>query len=272
MSTPSAPRRRPRRRRKGSGASSAENSPKPVKSDNSGAVDSDKPPAKPTPASVRASTPTSPKPASSQKPAAKKPSGKPAAKKSAPKKRPRLTRVEETSAGGLVVRVIDGQADAALIGRIDRRKRLVWSMPKGHLEAGETAEQAAEREVAEETGIIAHVVAPLGVIDFWFVAEGRRIHKTVHHFVLRATGGELSDEDVEVEEVDWVPLQELPTRLGYADERRLLARVPALLAQAGFVVNAAILEVLENSGGDNDRAAEPAEPAEHGAVAGADSA
>ena len=152
-----------------------------------------------------------------------------------------MVRVEETSAGGLVVRIRPGGADAALIGRLDRRKRLVWSMPKGHVEEGETAEMAAVREAAEETGIASRVLAPLGVIDFWFVAEGRRIHKTVHHFLLEATGGELSDEDVEVEEVAWVPLEELPTRLGYADERRLLSRVPDLLGNAGFTVDASAL-------------------------------
>ena len=137
----------------------------------------------------------------------------------------------------MVLRLDGGQIEAALIGRLDRRKRLVWSMPKGHLEEGETAEQAAVREAEEETGIQSRVIAPLGVIDFWFVAEGRRIHKTVHHFVLEATGGALSDEDIEVEEVAWVPVAELPTRLGYADERRLLERVPGLLADAGFHVD-----------------------------------
>ena len=119
---------------------------------------------------------------------------------------------------------------AALIGRLDRRGRLLWSLPKGHIEAGETAEQAAVREVEEETGIIGRVVAPLGTIDFWFVAEDRRVHKTVHHFLLRALGGELSDDDVEVAEVAWVPLGELESRLAYADERRLIRRATELLA------------------------------------------
>jgi 8-oxo-dGTP pyrophosphatase MutT (NUDIX family) len=147
-----------------------------------------------------------------------------------PSARKYLRRVEETSAGGLVVDGTDMAARAALIGRLDRRGRLRWSLPKGHVEAGETTEAAAIREVAEETGITGRVLAPLGTIDFWFVAEGRRIHKTVHHFLLMAQSGELSDEDVEVEEVEWVPLGELANRLAYDDERRLIQAVPGLLA------------------------------------------
>jgi 8-oxo-dGTP pyrophosphatase MutT (NUDIX family) len=132
--------------------------------------------------------------------------------------------VHETSAGGLVIDGIDGPHEhqvAALIGRIDRRGRMLWSLPKGHIEQGETAEQTAIREVAEETGIEGKVLAALGSIDYWFVTEGRRVHKTVHHYLMRFSGGELSDEDIEVTEVAWVPLQELPARLAYADERRL---------------------------------------------------
>lgn len=141
----------------------------------------------------------------------------------------RLTR-EETSAGGLVV---DDRGRAAIISRRNKRGRVVWSLPKGHLEQGETLEQAAIREVGEETGIIGRVLAPLGVIDFYFTADAQRIHKTVHHYLLRAEGGELSRDDIEVDDVAWIALEELDQTLSYADERALLTRVPDLLADAG---------------------------------------
>ena len=147
-----------------------------------------------------------------------------------PPRRP-LRRVDETSAGGLVLDKRGPDACGALIGRLDRRGRLLWSLPKGHVEAGETEPQTAVREVHEETGILGEVVGKLGTIDFWFVADGRRVHKTVHHYLLLATGSlELSDEDVEVSEVAWVPVAELASKLAYADERRLLEKVPDLLA------------------------------------------
>lgn len=162
------------------------------------------PPAVPTPPAVAATDPDSPRPR-------RRPG-------------PRLRTVRETSAGGLVVDGLDRPREeqlAALIGRMDRRGRMLWSLPKGHIEQGETAEQTAIREVAEETGIRGDVLAALGSIDYWFVTEGRRVHKTVHHYLLRFSGGELCDEDLEVTEVAWVPVTELPARLAYADERRL---------------------------------------------------
>jgi len=153
-----------------------------------------------------------------------------------PRRRPTghgMQRVDETSAGGLVLDRRGVGARGALIGRLDRRGRLLWSLPKGHVEPGETAEQAAVREVREETGIAGRVIGELGTIDFWFVASGRKVHKTVHHYLLLADDPlqPLSDEDVEVAEVAWVPVAELGRRLAYADERRLVAPVPDLLAE-----------------------------------------
>ncbi|MEX3505301.1 NUDIX hydrolase [Corynebacterium sp. LK2510] len=139
---------------------------------------------------------------------------------------------DETSAGGLVVsgmaeavndngRVDLSQIYVALIGRLDRRGRLLWSMPKGHVEPGEHQWRTAEREVWEETGIHGEAFDTLGVIDYWFVSDGVRIHKTVHHNLLRFVDGILNDDDPEVTEVTWVPMSELIERLAYADERKL---------------------------------------------------
>jgi 8-oxo-dGTP pyrophosphatase MutT (NUDIX family) len=127
---------------------------------------------------------------------------------------------------------VAGAPRAALIARYDREGRLLWSLPKGHVEAEETIEEAAVREVEEETGIRGRIVAPLGAIDYWFSADRRRIHKTVHHHLLLAIGGILSDADLEVAKVAWVPLDEVAGRLAHADERRLMANVPTLLAGA----------------------------------------
>ncbi len=142
-----------------------------------------------------------------------------------------LRQVNEYSAGGLVVDLDSDIPRGALIGRTDRHGRLLWSLPKGHIEAGETAEQAAVREVEEETGISGTILGELGTIDFWFVAEGRRVHKTVRHYLMRAVGGELSDADVEVAEVAWVPLPEIAAQLAYPDERGLVTTAGRLLAE-----------------------------------------
>ncbi|QRJ57869.1 NUDIX hydrolase [Corynebacterium macginleyi] len=139
---------------------------------------------------------------------------------------------DETSAGGLVIsglaECVDGNGKVdlsrvyvALIGRLDRRGRLLWSMPKGHVENGEAKGVTAEREVWEETGIFGEVFADLGVIDYWFVSDGIRIHKTVHHHLLRYVDGIMNDEDPEVTEVSWIPVSQLIEHLAYADERKL---------------------------------------------------
>ena len=83
----------------------------------------------------------------------------------------------------------------------------------------------------EETGIHGEVFENLGVIDYWFVSDGVRIHKTVHHHLLRFVDGWLNDEDPEVTEVAWIPASELMERLAYADERKLARRAHDLLPE-----------------------------------------
>lgn len=132
--------------------------------------------------------------------------------------------VDETSAGGLVVeRHVSGHR-AAVILRRNRAGRLEMCLPKGHLEGSETPEEAAVREIREETGIHGTVRRTLGVIDYWFSGEDRRVHKVVHHFLLRADGGLITaadDPDGEAEDARWIPLTELPDRLAYPNEQRL---------------------------------------------------
>ncbi len=141
--------------------------------------------------------------------------------------------VNEVSAGGLVVDVVEGRAIAAVIARRNRAGRLEWCLPKGHLEGEETAAEAAVREIAEETGIVGLVLRHLATIDYWFAGFDRRVHKVVHHYLLSALGGELSienDPDQEAQDAAWVPLDELPERLAYPNERRIVALARDVLA------------------------------------------
>lgn len=141
----------------------------------------------------------------------------------------------ETSAGGIAVRVDDGVAYVACIARRSRSGRLEWCLPKGHIEEGETPEQAAVREVAEETGIAADIIQRLGIIDYWFTGDDRRIHKVVHHYLLEATGGTITvenDPDHEAELAEWIPIADLPTRLAFPNERKMAQIAAHLLARS----------------------------------------
>ena len=123
------------------------------------------------------------------------------------------------SAGGVVLR----QQDVLLIRVSDIKGRPVWSFPKGRLDAGETPAQAALREVMEETGWYCRIDADLSTTEYWFQREGRRFRKTVVWFKMSPL--ELSGvPDGEVEEVQWVDLEEAPRRLTYPSDVALLSQ------------------------------------------------
>lgn len=143
--------------------------------------------------------------------------------------------VDETSAGGLVLRAEGVTYEAAVLLRRNRTGRLEWCLPKGHLEGLETPREAAVREIREETGIHGTVQADLGIIDYWFTGEDRRVHKVVHHYLLRAESGHLTvenDPDGEAEDALWVPVGDLPDRLSYPNEQRLAAAALELLGDS----------------------------------------
>jgi len=112
----------------------------------------------------------------------------------------------------------------ALMARFNRGGKLEWCIPKGHLEQDETSEQAAIREVFEETGLEAQIIQHLGEVNYQFIQDGSKISKTVHVYLMQQTGGELSfdkDPHKEASELEWVQVSELLARLSHGNEKRI---------------------------------------------------
>jgi 8-oxo-dGTP pyrophosphatase MutT (NUDIX family) len=145
----------------------------------------------------------------------------------------RLRAALATSAGGVVVRA-DGNRHSLVVGMRRRaRDSVTWTLPKGTPDPGETIEETALREVAEETGLEVRIVEPLSAIEYDFVQDGTRIHKTVHYYLMEATGGDLSRHDAEFERVRWVPFDEADGLLTFATERELVAAAASDLDAKG---------------------------------------
>jgi 8-oxo-dGTP pyrophosphatase MutT (NUDIX family) len=131
--------------------------------------------------------------------------------------------IREVSAGGLVISSED-KTKVALISHKNRGGRIDWCLPKGHPENNETLEQAAIREVFEETGLEAKIVKKLGTISYRFKVGNKRISKTVHHFLMTQVGGELdasNDPAGEVIDAQWVEIDQLQEVLAHENERRM---------------------------------------------------
>ena len=135
----------------------------------------------------------------------------------------------DVSAGGVVYRRGPDGVDVVLAARRTRRGDLAWGLAKGGIEADESPEDAAVREVREETGIEAEIEASLGETRYFYVWEDVRIRKTVHFFLMRATGGDPNDRDDEMEDVQWFPLERALKRAAYRGEREVLGRAAEIL-------------------------------------------
>jgi 8-oxo-dGTP pyrophosphatase MutT (NUDIX family) len=128
----------------------------------------------------------------------------------------------EFSCGGVVVR---GEECIVIVPtRRAAGGAQVLALPKGHPEEGETAADAALREVREEAGVEATMREKLGDVRYWYQRGGRRIAKTVAFFMLDYVSGELDDHDHEVEHARWMPLEEAAASLSYKGERDMAAR------------------------------------------------
>jgi 8-oxo-dGTP pyrophosphatase MutT (NUDIX family) len=128
----------------------------------------------------------------------------------------------EYSAGGAVMSLRDGVPHVALIAT---RSRTRWGLPKGAVSAGETPQQAAIREVLEETGLEAEIVRPLDTIEYFFRAGDTLIHKRVDFYLMRYVAGELKPQLTEVDDVEWVELNAALGRASFDSERKLLESV-----------------------------------------------
>jgi 8-oxo-dGTP pyrophosphatase MutT (NUDIX family) len=145
------------------------------------------------------------------------------------RKAPAVPTKREISAGGVVYRRGDDGIEIVLASRRTRRGQLAWGLAKGGIEDGESMEDAAVREVREETGLLAEIEASLGETRYFYVWENVRIRKTVHFFLMRHTGGDIDDRDDEMEEIRWFPLERALKRAAYRGERDVLVRAAELL-------------------------------------------
>jgi 8-oxo-dGTP pyrophosphatase MutT (NUDIX family) len=139
---------------------------------------------------------------------------------------PVLRTARATSAGGVVHRSLDGRTEIVIV---HRRKPLLWALPKGTPDSGETLEETALRETREETGLEVEIEAPVTSIRYFFVRGSTRFHKTVHFFLMRPIGGHLELHDEEFDEVRWAPMSEALALLTHPTERSVVERAAALI-------------------------------------------
>lgn len=156
--------------------------------------------------------------------------------------------VREVSAGGVVLRRISGAWHIAVIeprrdpapaksGSKKKSQSPLLALPKGLVDSGEKPDQTALREVLEETGITATLIAKLTDIKYFYVrswGDNQRVFKIVSFFLLRYQSGEIDhispDMRIEVQRALWTPLADAASKLSYRSERDVVTRAQDYLA------------------------------------------
>ena len=138
--------------------------------------------------------------------------------------------MREFSAGGLVVRRFHGRPWLACI-RVKGGE--VLALPKGHIDPGESAAEAATREVREETGLDATLVEKLEDVRYWYRRSGARVFKVVSFYLFRYRSGSVRDHDHEVDSAEWVLLADAPVLLAYPGERSVAEAALRRLEESG---------------------------------------
>jgi 8-oxo-dGTP pyrophosphatase MutT (NUDIX family) len=142
-----------------------------------------------------------------------------------------MATLDQVSAGGVVYRRVAQGVEVVLIS-VGPPER--WQLPKGIVDTGETPETTALREVREEAGVEAKIIAPLDTVEYWYVGyrgKGRaRFHKRVYFFLMEYQSGDVADHDHEVNEARWVALEEAQAMLAFKGERQAAVQAAALLA------------------------------------------
>lgn len=143
-----------------------------------------------------------------------------------PSRASRMPVKKAVSAGGIVYRESDAGLEVVICGRDSDG---IWGLPKGTPDAGESLEETALREVAEETGLDVRIVDKVGVVEYWFAREGTRYHKWVHHYLMEAVGGDTSRHDVEYDRVEWQPVETAVKTLTFKNETEMVSKAREMI-------------------------------------------
>jgi 8-oxo-dGTP pyrophosphatase MutT (NUDIX family) len=140
---------------------------------------------------------------------------------------------KQVSAGGVAFRRRGARILVALISVGDEPR---WQLPKGLVGRNEPVEEAARREVREETGLETELVELIETVEYWYFSRQRgarvRFHKFVHFFLLRYKSGKTDDHDHEVNEARWVEIGEAEEMLAFASEKRVVARAREMIEES----------------------------------------